>query len=261
VTEFSDFFSAGTSATAIPARALLWEQTLHQVLLLLDMAERRIRSPEGQLHYTNLDGWWRSSKARVDGKTLSIPSEEAISEALFEEMEKVKAEIILKIIPSDANLDNLDTLQFAPETPRRVKTGIGKRAKPTDIRVYRTGSQILDLRIEAKVLVKDGDIAKSYLSKSGLKRFSDPKEPYTDHELGGMIAYTVSDDRATWLQKIDSALKTAKPPVPTFKHLVRTLPHETLFCRVPFTAVSSPARNEVLVFHLVLEFDSSPTAR
>jgi hypothetical protein len=136
----------------------------------------------------------------------------------------------------------------------------GKRSKPTDIRFYRTGSEILDLRVEAKIVLRDRDISASYLSRDGLKRFSNPAEPYTDHEIGGMLAYTVSDDRVTLQRKIDDALKASTPPIATFRHRVRASPEETLFCRVPYAAAET-TRNEVLVFHLVLEFDGDPSVR
>ena len=126
--------------------------------------------------------------------------------------------------------------------------------------MYKLGSEIIDLRIEAKCLVKDGDIARSYLSSKGLKRFSDPHEPYTDHEIGGMVAYTFCDDRWVWLTKIDSALSASVPPIPTFRHRIHTSPEETLFCRVPYSPRKG-TRSKVAVFHLVLEFDSDPPAR
>ncbi|MBI1776200.1 MAG: hypothetical protein HYR63_12710 [Proteobacteria bacterium] len=228
--------------------------------MLLQEAERRIRTTESQQRLTQLDGWWRNKRAKLNGKSVRVPAEEALSEALWEEMEQVKEDIILKIIPSDASLSNLDTLQVSLETPRRKKKGIGKRSKPTDIRFYRTGSDILDLRVEAKIILRDRDIPASYLSRDGLKRFSDPAEPYTDHEIGGMLAYTISDDRESWLAKIDNALKAATPPIATFKHRVRASTDETLFCRIPYAAAIT-ARNELLVFHMVLEFDGDPNAR
>jgi hypothetical protein len=259
VSAFVAFFGAPSESLTSP-RALLWEHLIHQVILLLEIAERRIQSTEGQEKYAKLDGWWRVSKTRIAGKLCKIPSEEALSEALFEEMERVKEEAILKIAHSNLGLENLDTLQLSLETPRRAKRGIGKRAKPTDIRVYRTGSEIMDLRIEAKIILTDQDLRSAYLSERGLKRFSDPSEPYTDHEIGGMLAYTVSGDRTTWQNKIDGALNTSTPPIATFKHRVRMMPTETLFSRVPFPA-GLGARNEVLVFHLVLNFDSDPSSR
>jgi len=109
-------------------------------------------------------------------------------------------------------------------------------------------------------LLQDSDITQSYISTRGLKRFSDPHEPYTDQELGGMLAYTISSDSTTWLGKIHDALNAATPPYPAFKHRVRTLQDETLFCCVPYVAGTN-SRDEVLVFHIVLEFDADPSAR
>jgi hypothetical protein len=258
MTEFRAFFSAGGAASE--ARILLWENTIHQVVRLLQEAERRIRTPQGQSRYTTLQGWWRDKKTRLDAGPARIPSETALTDAILQEIELLREEVVLNIGPANSDFANLD-LQFSPETPRRQKKGIGNFSKPTDIRIYRLGSEVIDLRIEAKVLVSDGEIAKAYLSKHGLKRFSDPVEPYTDHEIGGMLAYTVSDTRSTWLEKIDAALTKSNPSIPTFRHRVRATADESLFCKVPYMFKATGDRSEVLVFHLVLEFDSDPSAR
>jgi hypothetical protein len=233
---------------------------LHQALRLLEEAQRRVCTPDGQDQLRKLDGWWRATKSKLNGKSCLVPSEEAISEALCTEMEKIRDEIVLKKLPADATMAGVDMLAIASEQPRKIKTGIGKRSKPTDIRIYRLNSENLDLRIEAKVVLRETDIKNGYLSSSGLKRFSDPREPYTDHEIGGMVAYAVTDDKATWLKRIDKALQASTPPVPTFKHRIQTSRDETLFSRVPY-AISANVRNEVLVFHLVLEFTCEPDPR
>jgi len=129
------------------------------------------------------------------------------------------------------------------------------------IRVYLRGSEIIDLRIEAKVLLRDGDVAKTYIAANGMGRFSDPDEPYTEHEVGGMLAYTFTDDLKTWTGRIEGGLKGAKPPYKNFSHQIGQASDQTLFCHVPFKSKTGSARTEVLVFHVVLEFDSAPVAR
>ena len=85
-------------------RALVWEHTLHQAILLLNEAQRRIRMPATQQRLTQLDGWWRTKKSKINGKSTRVPSEEAISEALWEEMERIKEEIVLTNLNADPNL-------------------------------------------------------------------------------------------------------------------------------------------------------------
>jgi hypothetical protein len=257
---FAGFFAAHAGGRDQTARVLVWEQMLRQALRLLGEAHCRVCSASGQAKLRQLDGWWRAKRQQLNGKPVLVPSEEAISEALWEEMEKIKEEIVLKVRPADPSMESIDTLQVCTELPRRNKAGIGKKAKPTDIRFYRIGSEILDLRIEAKVVPREGDLNSAYLSKDGLKRFSNPKEPYTDHEIGGMLAYSVTDDKAVWLVRIDNALRGSNPPIPTFKHRIQAAAEETLFSRVPYVVHTGP-RNEVLVFHVVLEFASEPDAR
>ena len=213
------------------------------------------------MRYTKLDGWWRPAKARLaNGKLARVPSETAVSEALVAEIQNRQEEICLKIGAVPEYLVGADGLQFSLEAPRRRKTGIGRRAKPTDIRVYRLGSEVLDLRIEAKCLVRSRDIKRAYLGESGLKRFSDAQEPYTNHEVGGMIAYTMCGDRGLWDKRLENALATSVPPIPTNRCRLHTESEDTLFCRVP-GATKKGRMSEVAVFHCVLEFDCDPPAR
>jgi hypothetical protein len=258
LSHFEVFF---TSNAAL-GKKLLWEHTIYQVVRLFEEAERRIRSTEGQKHYTGLTGWWRKSAHRINSKNgFKVPEETAVSEALVEQMELVKRDFMLNAHNLEPDIADIDSLEFHAEAPRRQKTGIGRFAKPTDFRFYRSGLGSFDLRIEAKVLTKEAEISKNYLSRDGLGRFSDPKEPYTDELVGGMIAYTVAEDRATWLARISSQMVSASPAISSFQHTLPPSEQQILFSQVPFNYVKSPAQAEVLVFHIVLEFDCTPSAR
>src|SRR5882762_7014441 len=98
---FAECFAARAGGTDQTARMLVWEQMLHQALRLLDEAHCRVCSASGQAQLRQLDGWWRPKKYKLNGKPVLVPSEEAVSEALFEEMEKIKEEIVLKLRPAD----------------------------------------------------------------------------------------------------------------------------------------------------------------
>lgn len=257
--QFASYFIANRANFA---QRLLWEHTIYQVIRLFEEAERRIRSGSGENRYRNLDGWWRRASQRINGKNgFKVPEETAVSEALIEQMEAAKLDFMLDSLNCEPDMADIDSLEFAAEVPRRQKTGIGRRAKPTDFRFYRSGIGNFDLRIEAKVITKETEIAGHYLSKSGLGRFSDPDEPYTDDIVGGMVAYTVSEDRTKWLAKIDERMSSGKPPIYSFRHKLPNIEQETLFCQVPFNHTNTGTRGEVLVFHLVLEFDCVPPAR
>ncbi len=254
------FLSSQSNGADPTARVLVWERMLHQSLMLLLQAQQRICSPILQKQLQELDGWWRVAKTRLGGKVCRVPSEEAITEALCVEMENIRKELIVQGLRGDRRLAGLDSLAVAPDQPRNIKTGIGKRSKPTDIRFYRLNSEALDLRVEAKVLIREGDLRATYLSKKGIQRFSDVREPYTDNEVGGMVGYAVTDSEDTWAARIEQALQSSTPPYATFWHQLDTLPKKTLFSRVPYT-VRASMRNEVLVFHVVLEFVCDPDAR
>ena len=258
MSQFAVFFNKNAAL----AKQLLWEHTIYQVIRLFEEAERRIRSTDGQQHYSNLDGWWRKASHRINGKNgFKVPEETAISQALVEQMELAKRDFMLSARRLESDIADIDSLEFHAEAPRKQKTGIGRRAKPTDFRFYRSGLGGFDLRIEAKVLTKDVEIVKNYLSANGLGRFSDPNEPYTDELVGGMIAYTVSQDRATWLKKLKKEMLAASPAFSSFHYALPPSAQPTLFSRVPFNYKKKPPQTEVLIFHLVLEFDCAPSAR
>lgn len=258
MSQFGSFF--GTNAAL--GTQLIWEHTIYQVVRLFEEAERRIRSSEGQQYYTDLEGWWRQSRHRINGKNgYKVPEETAVSQALVEQMELAKRDFMLGSRNGDPDIGDIDSLEFHAEAPRRQKTGIGRRAKPTDFRFYRRGIGAFDLRIEAKVIVKDAEISKQYLSSEGLGRFSDPNEPYTDELVGGMISYTVSEDRAAWLERIENKMAASDPTIPSFRHALPPTGLSVLFCRVPFKFEKMQTHSEILVFHVVLQFDCSPSAR
>lgn len=251
---------SSVSPSSNVGRELLWEKVIQEVICLIHEAERRIKAAPEQYH--SLEGWWRDKAATLSkGRKALVPTEEAISEAIVEEIEKLREEIILKTHPMPEGFSHIGDLQFAVEVPRKKKKGIGKFSKPTDIRVYKIGSEILDLRIEAKVLINDKEINKVYLSNSGLKRFSDPMEPYTAQEIGGMLAYTVTDNRISWRDKIEASIGCSSPPIPSFKYRLHHTLDETLFCRVPYKSENKQGRTEVIVFHTILEFNSDPSGR
>ena len=255
---FTVYFDKSTS---LPTR-LLWENLISQVFFLLESAQERIRSAEGQKQYASLDGWWRPTAQTLNGKKgYQVPEETAVSQALEEEMRAIKQEYIIDAHVPNPKLANLDELEFSCEVPRKHKQGIGKKAKPTDFRFYRAGLEGLDLRVEAKVLTKKSDISKNYLSDKGLGRFSDPKEPYTDDLVGGMIAYTVTGDKALWMDQIQSEMDSASPKIDNFRHSLDVGTDQRLYSCVPFKLKKNPPQDNVMVFHLVLEFDSLPSAR
>lgn len=256
MSQFGTFFGKNAAV----GKQLLWEHTIYQVAVLFGEAEKRIRGAEGQSRYTKLDGWWRKTLHRINGKNgYQVPEETAVSEAIIDEMEKAKRELMLNAKNLGPDFADIDLLEFAAEVPRRQKKGIGRKAKPTDFRFYRSGLGDVELRIEAKVVVQDKDIAKHYLLKEGLGRFSDPDEPYTDELVGGMIAYTVTDDRTAWEMRIGAGMTTAS--IPSFQYPLSQGDQQVLCCQVPYTHAKTPSQSEVLVFHLVLELDCAPPAR
>lgn len=103
-------------------------------------AEQRICSFEGQAKYAALEGWWRKSSHRKHGAGgYWVPEDTALSEALRDEMENAKCGPMLRRTTLGPEVADIDSLEFHKDVPRRQKTGIGRKAKPTDFVLYRSG--------------------------------------------------------------------------------------------------------------------------
>jgi len=236
----------------------VWEQMIHQVISLFHLAERRLRTPELIEQYQGYRGWWRDAEHQVDGRegVYLIPEETAVSQALLETMRSIKDEYLLGDEESALGfeLGDLDRLEFSLEDNRAERRTIGRFARPTDFRFYFRETGGMDLRIEAKTLLVGGDINSAYLSDRGINRFSDPEEPYTTDLIGGMVAYTVSENRVHWRAKVQERLQS------NFEHDLPEPVGSILFNNVAYKN-KKETRDEVLVFHFVLEFDADPRAR
>lgn len=214
----------------------------------LKLASRELRHQRE--HYQALKGWFRR---RLPG----VPQEEAVSDALAELFRAEKSSQIITgsgLLPFDLRHISIDR-----EVRRPLDTGIGKNANPTDYMFTIHTDTALDLRIEAKVVLTQGELKKVYMGSEGLLRYENPDNPYTIAPFGGMVAYVVDLDTATWAGRIDAEIDERLGPVR--KSMISVTGDSLSVSRHTCVSTSTARRYDVEVFHLVLEIDAEPVRR
>jgi hypothetical protein len=121
----------------------------------------------------------------------------------------------------------------------------------------------IDLRIEAKNVIRVSEIDREYLGPRGLGRFEDLRSPYTMERFGGMLAYVMDEDAATWQAGIHQAICAVQPPLTI---LATTVAGEPLMTTSHDREVDNllhgiRQRCRTDVIHLVLEFEADPSLR
>jgi hypothetical protein len=246
------------SGTPVAIEDDIWIKFLRSVVAGLREAARRIGGEELRPHYEARHGWF--GRARKGQGGSRIPNEEAISQALVEVLARMRSEQLVEGRLRDGI--DLTRMEFHIEAPRRIEEGIGTRALPTDMMIAVVQDEI-DLRIEAKNVVRVSEITREYLGPRGLGRFEDMRSPYTMERFGGMLAYVMDDDAAKWQARIDQTIRAARPPLTVLSTTVRG---ESLMTTSHDRQVDSPLhglrqRCRTDVIHLVLEFEADPSLR
>jgi hypothetical protein len=235
-----------------------WHRFLETVLAGLREATRRIR---GDLleHFEGRTLWFGTERASLGGSR--IPRETSISAALVEVLNMMRARQFVEGRPALPGLD-LTHVECRVEIPRRHEAAIGDGSLNTDIMLCIFHDD-LDLRIEAKNILKPSDVSSHYLTGEGLRRFDDVRSPYSSEKYGGMVAYIMDEDHARWRKEIRRALKAAEP---------RFAVRETTILGETFTTTRHDRvldcrehglyeRRVTDVIHLTLAFDAKPALK
>ena len=179
----------------------IWARFVETVVLAVDTAGVRLGDPERVRRYSSLQGWWRRARRpNSGGAMVSLPAEDAITDALVTELETMRNEAGRGDPLFDMNI------VFAGQQPRRTQTRIGLDALTTDIRAHVPGQRGLDMRIEAKVLFNRSDLSREFLGTRGLLRFADQNDPYADTPVGAMLGYVVAPFCDDWSEAIEAEL-------------------------------------------------------
>jgi hypothetical protein len=242
-----------TVSTSIPRctgyvgkiQARVWEDFVTSVMALLKTAGGRIARGEHGYDYQVRKGWFGTGQYKVLGTDVSLPLENAVTDALARACETVRR----GRRPNHFLIDK--QIFIASQQPRENQNQLGDIAFTTDIKIASLSLNYLDLRIEAKRLLGSAHAAE-YCGPEGLLRFAHT-EPYTSAPIGMMLGYTLRHDDVHWRSGIRS--HAAKLGVSTFTDL------RTGRWTTSASMMNSPTVGDVLVLHVLLPFESRPSAR
>lgn len=239
-----------TSRRADETRKEEWLAFLGNAIEGLRLAAVKVR--EERERFEAHSDWFRP--------TLNdIPRENSVSQALKQVFDEMRAE--QQISSSGVQAVDLRHIKIECERPRPFDVGISDAANPTDLSLVLMKDNELDLRIEAKTVLNDAEVKAEYLSKRGLRRFDDSSNPYTVQPYGGMIAYVVDSDAATWTTTLGAAVEKAVGAKRYGKLKIRDEDHHVSRHRVDYKGRGKAVRQDVEVLHLALEIDAKPPRR
>ncbi|HEY5720899.1 MAG TPA: hypothetical protein VIT45_01120 [Allosphingosinicella sp.] len=226
-------------------RAVVWETFLVNVVALLKSAARRISRGEEGFDYQSRKSWWGSGSYPVLNGHVRLPLENSITDALARACEAIRR----GRRPNHFLIEK--QIFIAQQQPREQQAQLGDTAYKTDIQIASSSLHYLDLRIEAKRILGGGDVT-DYCGEEGLMRFAHA-EPYTNQPVGMMLGYIFRHDDVHWQAEIEGrAVANGATCFGTLRAGRWILPSCT---------VTSPTVGEVLVIHLLLPFESKPSAR
>lgn len=228
------------------ARAKVWERFAAMACDALREAAEILDTNGLGFDHTEAAGYWASGSRMAKGSYVVLPQENGITDPLVRALELVRA-----AAPPEHLISRYQVC-FVQQQPRKKQNKVGSKAYTTDIQVRSLVVPDLDLRIEAKVLFGGGDVS-AYCGKNGLLRFADT-EPYTDQHVGMMLGYSVRRDDAHWLKEFQKAA-TSLTAVGSFETL------DLAGNLITGSLVTSHATGHVLVLHMLLPFETKPSAR
>lgn len=233
------------------AKLLLWRRFLTVIFAALRQAEKNLQDPQITDQYKKLDGWWRQKTRETKyGKLLKIPNEDAITDAVHDQLQKIRDGAKVGSPLSDMGV------VFALHNPRKKQDRIGRKSLDTDLYVYIYGRNKPDFTIEAKILFEDQDLAREYCSDRGIRRYADVSSPYTQEIIGAMMGYGLTHNGSVWEGKIIDALSAVECVDELGLARIDGEPRPTVVCDVVRADQDLPC---VTVLHLVLELESTLT--
>ncbi|WP_157774750.1 hypothetical protein [Melittangium boletus] len=178
------------------------------MLDIFQKAANDLRQPENWEAFKKKKGALGVPQARKRRKIIErVPIEDALTSELAQFVERAR------IALATGHFLRLNEVQFQAEALVQSKTRAGRHVRKIDFRVFAlTGVDHLELAIEAKPLVTEGDIVGRYLADEGIGCFL-KDEPYTEGPLGAMLAYTINNNGQSWQAKVRAAVSVYQPKV------------------------------------------------
>ena len=178
-----------------PQEAIRWAAFITTVINALREAETVLKETDS----------WNDLLSKIAPKIR--PTEPDLNVEIYRKIKDIK---------KNAPLDNpIRDIEFESEPPYDDpnRTGINSR-KPDFLatRYFEVGLA-LEFAIEAKRLLKKGEINSAYLSEAGIGCFISNDSPYTRAPIAAMLAYFFEYTEEYWRESIIDALLVSSLPV------------------------------------------------
>lgn len=226
-------------------RARTWEAFLDRIVELMNEARDCIVRGDMEFDYQARKTWWGTGLYPIRGRTVTLPLENSITDALARSCETLRR----SLKPSDFMIRK--QISIAQQVPRRIQNALGDAAYTTDLQFASLTLHDLDLRIEAKRIFGADDITE-YCGEEGLLRFSHD-EPYTDRPVGMMLGYSLRHEHPHWNEAIANHRQVQG--VYQFGSV------RIAGLALPTCLAHSRTVGDVLVVHMLMDFESRPSAR
>lgn len=236
-----------------PFEAAVWDEFISGVAEALIAAERSLKAA-GWSEFCLAAGAFGKPRKKGPFKGQCIPTEEGLSGELTERMKDY-----LRSVDEDHVLRKWH-VSFEAEGRVKSKKKKGKFADRTDIRAIGYRVPAPEFVLEAKIIENEGQIETRLLGEAGLGCFLS-SDPYTQSEIGGLIAYTIQDSADVWLARIEKKYVPAIAPSATrliLQSVALNPPGvlDSLFAWVPRKHLSSP----IGIINLALTFPTKIAA-
>jgi hypothetical protein len=181
-----------------PFSADLWGEFVGAIVATLLAAKRSLKAEPAWTEFCAATGAFGKPRKSGFHANRCLPTEEGISGELTERMNDV-----LRATADDHVLRKWH-VAFDSEGRVRSRQKKGKYSQRTDIRArcYRLDGP--EFVLEAKLVDTPSQVRSRLLGPKGLGCFTSA-EPYTEHCVAGLLAYTVREETTVWLQRIERA--------------------------------------------------------
>lgn len=232
----------------------IYSRFLGSAIHLLAEAHRSLMVDAEWANFVAMEGALGVAHRRGVHRGYRLPMEVALSQELWSRMRS-----IFGADPLGWPVLNSNVLRIDQETPVMTGRRRGKKARRTDIEVGSLMPGGLSIVFEAKTIEADGHIGERLLGPEGIGCFKGD-EAYARYGLfGGLLAYTIQNDRPHWHATIDAAY-SAYPDRLGDVERVNLDPPGFDIQVVPISRPGPDAGTTIIMLNVVLRFERQPAA-
>src|SRR3990172_11852862 len=148
---------------------------------------------------------WSKLLAKINPRTSTYETD--LNDELYHKIKAIKVAAPIESILRDIHFESQPPIESAERT--------GKRSRRPDFSVTRFygNGVFFEFAIEAKILLKHGDIRAEYLADGGIGCFITTDSPYTLSPVAAMLAYFFDETELYWKDKIKEKVGKSSLPL------------------------------------------------